>query len=99
MRSKTAWLLSLFMLLGGCTLGYEHDSRFQDWLLAAQSRCFERYGALPSMSEDERRDFMELAYNTYYGYSARELFADKLGIRYPNHQLAINCLASAFAHP
>ena len=93
---KTTLLLSLLILAGGCVLSYEHDSSFQQWLAAAETRCNERYGALPTMSEDERQTFMKLAYNTYYGETARERFSDKLGVQYPDHQLTIDCLANAF---
>ena len=57
---------------GGCAFDYQHDSDFQNWLLAAQNHCSELYGALPAMSEAERQSFMQLTYNTYYGETPRE---------------------------
>jgi hypothetical protein len=96
MHNHTAALLILLTLAGGCASGYDSNPGFKSWLNAAQSQCYQRYGALPAMSADARNSFMKLSYDTYYGRTQTIEFANTLGIRYPNNRLAVDCLASAF---
>jgi hypothetical protein len=96
MLKKPALLPIALILAGGCSMGYKEDPGFNNWLKETQSRCDELYGPLPTMSAAERDEFLQLGFDTYYGGVRTIQFVEKLNLRYPNHLLAIDCLASAF---
>jgi hypothetical protein len=96
MKGRNAALLTLFLWVSGCAMGYQTDSRFQNWLSQAEEHCTSRYGALPFDGSEARTQFENLSYQTYYNDLPLEVYADRLKILYPGHRLTVNCLASMF---
>ncbi len=88
--------LAVALAMGGCALGYANDPRFQNWLAQAEAFCTPRYGALPLDTAEQRAQFEQLSYQTFYKNLPREVYADRLHILYPDHGLMVGCLATAF---
>ena len=96
MKCRTPWLLMTILACGACALNDTTDPRFQDWLSQTEALCVPRYGALPFNTPEQRAQFEELSYQTYYRDLPREVYADRLRILYPDNRLTVNCFATAF---
>lgn len=96
MKRRKLALLTLLLWVSGCAVGYQTDPRFRSWLSQTEERCVSLYGALPFDGSKARAEFEELSYQTYYNHLPSQVYADRLKILYPNHWLAVDCLATAF---
>ncbi|RUQ36734.1 MAG: hypothetical protein EKK71_07415 [Candidatus Competibacteraceae bacterium] len=96
-RGNGMALAGVLALTGAaCALGYANDPQFQNWLAQAEARCTPRYGALPIRTPEQRAQFEQLSYQTYYDNLPREVYADRLRILYPDNGMTVGCLATAF---
>jgi hypothetical protein len=86
---------ALTALIASCAGKHRDDPRFLEWLNATETYCASQFGSLPPSAAGKRDEYLQLAYETYYGGN-RATFASKMAILYPNHQLFIDCVASAF---
>ena len=86
---------ALAALIASCAGKHREDPRFLEWLKRTETYCASQFGELPAGAAARRDEYLQLAYETYYGGN-RATFARRMAILYPNHQLFIDCVANAF---
>jgi hypothetical protein len=85
--------------MAGCVLTRLGETRFQEWLGPAESYCAQRYSAVTFTAPQEKREFLDGLYKAYYQPEYREIFADRMGVRYPGSQVYIGCLLGRLPKP
>ena len=95
MRCPNYLSLVLTLAATACVGGYADDSRYLAWMNTTEQKCAAQYGELPLNTGEKRRQFLKLGYDAYYYRIDNSTFASKLGVRYPNRLLTIDCIATA----
>jgi hypothetical protein len=95
MAAKPLLCTILIVLTASCAGRYDNDAPFLIWINATEAKCASQYGDLPAKTPAGREEYLQLAYETYYGGN-KATFASRMGVLYPDHQLIIGCIASSF---